>query len=328
MLPALLPMRPYLREMIWGGRGLQRQYNKPLPPGKSIGESWEVSGYPEMESMVAGGPLSGWTLRRLVETHGKELLGDRLHSRYAGEFPLLIKLLDAQQNLSIQVHPDDAYARKQGLGEFGKAEAWYVLHSDNGQIAYGLKDGVGKPEFEAAVRSECVEDAVQFFTVQPGDVIAMPPGAVHALCKGVMVYEVQQSSDLTFRIYDYNRPGPDGSPRELHIDRALDVITFDDRSREPLHWRTLPGAQENHTLLAESDHFRLERFSPTQAITEHTTGASFAALTLLDGNAEIRADEESCRAFRGDTVLIPAGRAFALTRQDNIHLEYLVSSVP
>ena len=328
MLPALLPMCSYLREMIWGGRGLKRQYYKPLPPSKSIGESWEISAFPDMGSTVAGGPLSGWTLRRLVEAHGKELLGDRLYSRYAGEFPLLIKLLDAQQDLSIQVHPDDGYARKQGLGKFGKAEAWYVLHSDDGQIACGLKDGVGKPEFEAAVRGGGVEDVVQFFTVQPGDVISMPPGTVHALCKGVMVYEVQQSSDLTFRIYDYKRPSPDGRPRELHIDRALDVITFGDRVREPLHWRRLPGAQANRALLVESDHFRLERFSPAEASTEHTTGASFAALTLLCGNAEIRTDKESCRAFRGDTVLIPAGRAFVLTRQDDTHLEYLVSSVP
>ncbi len=328
MLPALLPMRPYLREMIWGGRGLQLHYNKPLPPGKSIGESWEVSAYPDMESTVAAGPLAGQPLRQLVEIHGHELLGRTVYNRYDGEFPLLVKLLDAQKDLSIQVHPDDAYARMKNIGNFGKMEAWYVLHSDNGQIACGLKDGVDKPAFVEAIRNNRVEDAVQFFTARPGDVIFIPPGTVHALCRGVMVYEVQQSSDLTFRIYDYNRPGSDGKPRELHIENALEVITFGESSRAPVSWCDLPGATSNHTLLIESEHFRLERCNPPERKTEHSAYPSLAAVTFLEGNAEITSARESYPGKKGDTFLIRAGRPFQVLHRDGLHPEYLISSIP
>ncbi len=328
MRPALLPMRPYLREIIWGGRGLQRHYNKPLSPGKSIGESWEVSAYPDMESTVAAGPFAGWPLRRLIREHGRELLSDRVYKRYAGELPLLIKLLDARQDLSIQVHPHDGYARERKLGKFGKMEAWYVLRSDNGQIACGLKDGVDKPAFVEAIHNNRVEDAVQFFTVRPGDVVLMPPGTVHALCGGVMVYEVQQSSDLTFRIYDYNRPGPDGSPRELHVDRALEVITFGSPTHPPLHWCDLPGATSNHTLLTESEHFRLERCNPPERKTEHPAYSSLVAVTFLGGNAEIASAQESYPAKKGDTFLVSADRPFSVLHRDGLHPEYLISSIP
>jgi len=326
-LPDILPMTPYLREMIWGGRGLQTHYQKNLPPGKSIGESWEVSAYREMESAVAHGPLVGRSLRRLVETCGSDLLGKRVCERYAGEFPLLIKLLDARQDLSVQVHPDDGYARAEGLGEFGKMEAWYILHSDAGKIACGLKEGVGKADFEAAVRHNRLEDVIRFFDVAPGDVVFLPPGTVHALCKGVMVYEVQQSSDLTFRIYDYNRPGPDGAPRELHIDRALDVIAFNTPAQKPVHWQTLSGPRHD-AVIVQSPHFRLERFSPSGGCARHATDGSFAALTLLNGSAAVAGPHESFPAQKGDTFLIPAGRAFSVTQQGHTRLDYLIASVP
>ena len=165
MLPDILPMRPYFREMVWGGRGLQEHYRKRLPAGKCIGESWEVSAYTGMESAVCQGDFTGWSLRRLVEAHGRELLGSHVFERYGGEFPLLIKLLDARHDLSIQVHPDDCYAKAHGLGEFGKTEAWYILRSDRGRIVCGLKQGVGKSEFEAAIRDGRVEAAVRFVEV-------------------------------------------------------------------------------------------------------------------------------------------------------------------
>ena len=326
-LPDILPMTPYLREMIWGGRGLQTHFHKNLPPGKSIGESWEMSAYREMESTVACGPLAGWSLRRLVETCGSDLLGSRVCERYAGEFPLLIKLLDARQDLSVQVHPDDGYGRAQGLGEFGKMEAWYILHSDSGRIACGLEEGVGKADVEAAVSNGRVEDVIRFFDVAPGDVVFLPPGTVHALCKGVIIYEVQQSSDLTFRIYDYNRPGPDGAPRELHIVRALDVIAFNAPAQKPVNWQTLSGAGQNVPLV-ESPHFRLERFSAAGGRAEHASDGSFAALTLLNGSATVAGPHDAFPAQKGDTFLIPAGRSFSATRQGNGPLDYLIASVP
>ena len=326
MLPDILPLKPYFRSMIWGGRGLETRFDKPLPGNQAIGEAWEVSAYEAMESVVSEGPLAGQTLRGLAQTHGPELMGQAVYKRYAGEFPLLIKLLDARENLSIQVHPDDTYARSQNLGTFGKMEAWYVLHSDNGQIACGLQDGVDKTALESAIRNDRVQDVVRFFDAHPGDVVFMPPGTVHALCKNVMIYEVQQSSDLTFRIYDYNRPGVNGRPRDLHINQALDVITFGAPTPEPTPWYAMPEATESHTRLVESDHFRLERFGPPGA-AEHMY-SSFAALTLLSGQAEVKNQAEAYAVGKGDTALISAERRFTLTPQGNLPIEYLISSVP
>ena len=207
-----------------------------------------------------------------------DLLGQRVIQRYGTEFPLLIKLLDARDDLSIQVHPDDTYTRAENLGTYGKTEAWYVLKSDHGRVACGLKDGMDKHSFESSIRENRVQDTVQFFDVQEGDVIFVPPGTVHALCQNVMIYEVQQASDLTFRIYDYNRPGTDGKPRELHIDRALDVIAFDAPAPEPQHHSHL-ATDSNATLIGAEDteYFRLERFTP--AGTVQRTCPTFAALT-------------------------------------------------
>ena len=193
MIPDLLPLKPYLRETVWGGRSLGTYYNKALPPDVPIGESWEVSAYKGMESIVADGPLAGQNLADLVATYGADLLGQRVIQRYGTEFPLLIKLLDARDDLSIQVHPDDTYTRAENLGTYGKTEAWYILKSDHGRVACGLKDGVDKHNLELSIRENRVQDTVQFFNVQEGDVIFVPPGTVHALCQNVMIYEVQQS---------------------------------------------------------------------------------------------------------------------------------------
>ena len=325
-LPDLFPLRPTYREMIWGGRGLEQHLNKDLPPERAIGESWEVSACEGMESTVSEGPFCGWDLRRLVAEHGRELLGEAVCERYHGEFPLLIKFLDARDDLSVQVHPDDRYARDKGLGSFGKMEAWVVLHSDNGRIVYGLEEGVGKQAFQTAIDEQRVESVVRSFDVAAGDVVFMPPGTVHALCTGVIVYEVQQSSDITFRIYDYNRPGPDGKPRELHIKRALDVIDFGGKPQKPSYWRQLPGARKEETTLVDSKHFRLERFAPSEARSEHPPYQSFACLTLLDGKADLSTKAESYPARKGDTFLIAANRAFSVARQDNSPIEYLISS--
>ena len=328
LLPSIIPLRPYLREMIWGGRRLRDRYNKALSCGRRYGESWEVSAYPGMESVVASGPLAGRSLAGLVDTHGPEILGGAVLDRYDGEFPLLVKLLDAHHDLSIQVHPDDAYARMKQLGRFGKMEAWYVLQSENGRIACGLKAGVDRSAFVDAIDNNRVTHAVEFYDARPGDVIYIPPGTVHALCAGVMVYEVQQSSDITFRIFDYNRPGADGKPRELHVDDALGVIAFDGPRRSPVPSSDLAGRDPDRTLLVESEHFRLERFRPSKSRIEHPPYVSPAALTFLSGGAEVRGLGDVCTAGKGDTFLIPAGRDFSVIHEGDVPPEYLVSSVP
>ncbi len=323
-LPDLFPLRPCYREVIWGGRGLERHLNKALPPDKSIGESWELSACEGAASVVSEGPFGGWDLGRLTAEHGRELLGEAVCDRYRGEFPLLVKFLDACDNLSIQVHPGDRYARDEGLGRFGKMEAWYVLHSDGGRIVYGLEEHVSRQAFREAIDARRVEEVVRTFDVAAGDVVFMPPGTVHALGRGVIVYEVQQSSDLTFRIYDYDRPGTDGKPRPLHVEQALDVIDFRGEARTPTPWRRLPGAEEEAAMLVESEHFRLERFCPSETRTEHAAYAGVACLSVLEGEAEVRAGGDSYPARKGDSLMITANRAFCVTRHTPI--EYLISS--
>ncbi len=328
MIPDLFPLKPHLRETVWGGRNLSSYYNKALPSDVPIGESWEVSANEDMPSVVAEGPFAGQNLGDLVAVYGADRLGQRVVQRYGAAFPLLVKLIDAREALSIQVHPDDDYARAENLGTYGKMEAWYVLKSNRGRVACGLKDGVDKRSFELSIRENRVQDTVRFFDVREGDVVFVPPGTVHALCQNVMIYEVQQASDLTFRIYDYNRFGTDGKPRDLHIDRALDVIAFGAPAPEPQHWTDLPGATDAHALLVGagytcdsglSEHFRLERFA--SAGTAQHTYPTFATLTFITGQARLN---DAFTAQTGDTFFIFANRT--VTVSPNERAEYLISS--
>jgi mannose-6-phosphate isomerase len=323
-VPDVLPLSPYFREMVWGGRRLHSLFDKPLPAGKSIGESFELSAYPERESAVAAGPLAGVGLIELVRDYADELLGAAVVERYGARLPLLIKLLDAREDLSVQVHPDDAYARAKGLRDDGKMEAWLILHSDGGRVAYGLVEGVGREDFAVAIAAGRVEEVIRFFPVQRGDLVFSPPGTVHALCTGVVIYEVQQSSDLTFRIYDYDRLGLDGQKRELHIEQALEVVDFAAKLPVPQSWSSLPGADESGVELVDCEHFKFSYHCSD--VAEHESGASFAALTLVGGQALLRGDgvEHTLRA--GETALVPAGRRLTVERRGDEQLEYVISS--
>ena len=322
-IPGIIPLGPYCREMVWGGRRLAELYDKELPTDVSIGETFELSAYEGRESRAAVGPLFGCSLQDLVEEYRADLVGAEVWSRYGGRFPLLIKLLDAQQNLSIQVHPDDAYSQLKGLQDAGKMEAWYVLHSDGGRVAYGLEDGVGREDFSAAVTNNRVAEVIRFYTVERGDLVFSPPGTVHALCAGVVIYEVQQSSDLTFRIYDYDRPGLDGKPRELHIEQALEVIDFSQQLPGPVPCPDLRGQ-----VLVESEHFVLHGCGLENDSAEHAAEGSFLALTLVGGRAVIRDGEGEYALGTGATALVTAGGVCEIAPLGNEKLEYLVVAVP
>lgn len=332
-LPDVLLMRPYFREMVWGGRRLEELLGKDLPADKAIGESFELSAYPGRESAVAAGPLAGRDLRGLFEEYGEQLVGRQVRERYGDRFPLLIKLLDAQQDLSVQVHPDDAYTQRQGLEDAGKMEAWFVLHADQGRVAYGLQPGVDPQAFAAALENGRVEEVIRFHPVQAGDVLFVPPGTVHALCSGVLLYEVQQSSDLTFRIYDYGRLGLDGKLRQLHIEEAMEVIDFGAQLAGPRPWRSQPSAEADRAVLAECEHFRLNLYCPAGDQVRHAAGDSFLALTLIAGKAEVSGGRGRGRAAErfalrpGDTALIPAHREFSVESARGTGCTYLIASV-
>jgi mannose-6-phosphate isomerase len=316
-LPSLLKMTPYFRPVVWGGRNLESAYGKPLPPDERIGESFEVSAVPKMESSVSSGPLKGVSVQELVKMYGEDFLGKEVHRRYRGEFPLLIKLLDANDDLSIQVHPDDTYAREKQLGSFGKMEAWYVLRSNNGKVASGLREGMDRRTLQNALDAGTIEEVVEFHPVSEGDIVYLKPGSVHALCRGVMVYEVQQSSSITFRLYDYNRPEADGSLRELHIDQSMDVINFGEPAIVPA-----PAAS---SVAVSSEHFVLEQFEVATS-RHHAAKGSFACITLVSGSVVLKADGEDVSLAPGDTAVVPANRSYEVTPDQPS--KYLISSVP
>jgi mannose-6-phosphate isomerase len=217
--------RPIFKERVWGGRGLERLYQKPLPPSVPIGESWEICDRPGDVSVIANRTLAGKDLRWLMENHAAELLGEGRPA--GGRFPLLLKILDAQDKLSLQVHPPPAKASE--LGGEPKTEMWYVAGAAPGaELFVGLKRGVTRAEFEQKLTAGTVAECFHRLCVRAGDAMFLPSGRVHALGGGLIIFEVQQNSDTTYRVFDWNRLGLDRKPRELHIPQSLASIDFDD----------------------------------------------------------------------------------------------------
>lgn len=222
MHPLLLD--PVYRRYLWGGRRFATALGRDLPPGDDFAESWELVDRPGSDqSVVAAGPLAGRTLGDLVRGHGRDLLGR--HAPLAA-FPLLFKFLDACRNLSVQVHPDDARAARLMPPDRGKTEAWYVVDAEPGSRIYaGLAPGVGQADLAAAIRAGTCADVLHSFEARSGDCIFIPAGTVHAIGAGLLVAEIQQSSDVTYRLFDWNRTGPDGKPRPLHVEAGVEAVT-------------------------------------------------------------------------------------------------------
>lgn len=247
-----LSFAPVFKDYIWGGRNLETKLGRPLPSG-IVAESWEISSHPNGHTKVADGALAGYTLGGLQERFGVELLGAPAARQ---RFPLLIKLLDANRWLSVQVHPGDAYAAEHA-GELGKTELWIVLHAEPGaELIYGLKSGVDRDRFAQAAASASIEEMLHRVPIRAGDVVYLPAGTVHALGPGVIIAEIQQNSDTTYRLYDWNRPGADGRLRPLHIQQALDVID----------WRIVEPEAAPPPLLSAPDGWICELLSDMRTI--------------------------------------------------------------
>jgi mannose-6-phosphate isomerase len=228
--PKLYPLtfEPALRDYLWGGRSLEVVYGRALPPGV-VAESWEISGHPAAVTSADAGAWAGHPLPAILSALGERLVGTRAGWALArNRFPLLVKLLDANQDLSVQVHPGDDYARVHENGELGKTEMWYFLGVEPGtRIILGLKPGVTPPSFAEALRDGRLSDLLNYVPILAGQAVQIRTGTVHALLAGTVATEIQQNSDLTYRVYDWDRVGADGKPRPLHIRQALDVIDFD-----------------------------------------------------------------------------------------------------
>lgn len=220
---------PVLKDYIWGGQNLARQLGRDTPAGKAIAESWEIAAHPHGATVVSNGSLAGKTLTDLVSELGEDLVGwQGTWALERDKFPLLIKILDATRKLSVQVHPDDEYALAHEGNELGKSEMWVVLHAEpEAAILLGVAQGTTPENFRTAIQAGTLEKQLHVLPVQAGDHICVPTGSLHAILGGLLIAEIQQNSDTTYRVYDWNRVGKDGRPRPLHVDRALDVINFD-----------------------------------------------------------------------------------------------------
>ncbi len=290
--------------MIWGGDGLPA-YKGIETNLESIGESWEVSAVPDKESVVDRGPLAGTTLSRLTADYGELLLGRRSVARYGLKFPLLVKLIDAAADLSIQVHPTDEMAASRH-NSLGKTEMWYVIATKPGAvIKAGLKEQLDPGTYRTRVADGTFADAVAAYDSAPGDSFFIPAGRVHAICAGNLLAEIQESSDITYRIFDYNRRDKDGKTRQLHTAEAAEAIDYTvlpDYRNNP-HEKS-PGIEE----IVCCDHFTVDRISldGNNSRTLSTAGESFIVVMCLHGEATLMCSGNTVIIPRGDTVLISA----------------------
>ena len=298
-----LKFTPILKEKIWGGRKLIDNYNRQTISGK-LGESWELSGYENEESIVATGFLAGNNLIELVEIYMGDLIGDSVYDKFGLSFPLLFKLIDANDNLSIQVHPNDEVAAERH-NSFGKTEMWYVADAGiDGTLTIGFKEDCSKETYLSALANDRVGDLLQTVPVKRGDVFFIPAGLVHAIGKGVVVAEIQESSDITYRIYDYKRKDKTGNERELHTEQALDVIDFS-ASKQP---KTAYTALQNEvTPLVDCEFFTTNILRINKKIVRNYAKLdSFVTYMCLEGGFTINCQGDKTAVNKGETVLIPA----------------------
>lgn len=318
---ALYPLKfvPRLVEKMWGGRKLQEVLGKPLPEGKPIGESWELYDFPPgvveddgnggwVSSPVANGPLAGRTLHELIGQYGKALHGDVALAGPHGQFPLLLKYLDAREALSVQVHPDQEYVQA-NPGAHLKNEAWYIVQSDPSATLYaGLKDGVTREQLAKAAGNGAIEKLIHTVHAREGQCLYLPSGMVHALGAGILVAEVQTPSDTTFRIYDFGRTDPStGRPRDLHIAQALQCIDF--LKHNPIQPRShVAGTFTTVTRLVTCEHFVVEKVRFSGGVEQPVPYDQPVLWMVLQGSAQVtvRGVDEPVTIARGDTVLLPA----------------------
>lgn len=272
-----LKCKPIYKEMIWGG------------------ESWELTCRSNGMTIIENGDYAGWTLEDLIQLKKEQLLGTEIYTGEETIFPLLVKFIDANQDLSIQVHPDDEYAQKTGQG-LGKTEAWYILSAEPGsRLVYGLKSEISKEDFITAIKNNTVEDTLHYVEVQTGDIIYIPAGTVHAVGKGLFLCEIQQNSDTTYRVYDYNRRDSNGNLRELHIDKAVDVIQFSNH-RKPI---IKDGEMDTPYF-----YFKVEEICLQKECKSNVE--AFEVIVVLEGNIQISTLKQNVSVKAGETVLIPA----------------------
>lgn len=295
--------KPLLKQTLWGGDRIIpfKQLDSKLD---TVGESWEISGVKDNETIVSEGPDAGKSLNQLVREQGAALVGKENYEHYGDEFPLLIKFIDAKKDLSIQVHPDDAKARRMGY-ERGKTEMWYVLSSEPGAKLYcGLKQSISPEVYKQMVASDTITDALARYEVHEGDVFFIPAGRIHAIGAGCFVAEIQQTSDVTFRIYDFKRRDKDGNFRELHTDKAAQSIDYTVLPDYRTHYTPQKDMPEQ---VVECPFFTTAVYDLTEPmLLDYSELDSFVILICVGGEGTVTVDGETQSIRCGETVLLPA----------------------
>jgi len=300
-----LKFKPQYKSYLWGGRRLETALGKKIP-GDSAAESWEISGVQGNISVVSNGFLKGNTIEELIEVYMGDLVGEKNYERFGIEFPLLIKFIDANDHLSVQVHPDDELSRMRH-NAYGKTEMWYVLEAGSGaNLISGFSKTLTREEFLQAVSGNRLGEILNSVNVQAGDVFFIPAGRIHAIGKGILLAEIQQTSDITYRIYDWDRKDADGNPRQLHLDMALDAINFN----YVKNVKTVYTPAVNEAVrLAQCPYFTTHRIDFDQPFTpDYDLIDSFVIYICTEGacSIEFSAEQEQVDLLRGETVLLPA----------------------
>jgi len=299
-----LKFEPLLKDKVWGGNTLASRYNKKPAGLPNIGESWELSAVTDNLSVISNGFLAGNNIEELIEVYMGDITGDSIFEKFGNEFPLLFKFIEAREDLSIQVHPGNALAKKRHNG-YGKTEMWYILESELASRIYtGFREGVTKEMYEEALINGKLADLLNVESAEPGDTFFTPAGRVHAIGSGIVLVEIQQTSDLTYRISDWNRDSSGMEPRKLHTDLALDAIDFTATGKNKI--RKEPELNKTENLVnCEFFNTNIIRFNNT-ITKEYYFIDSFVVYICIDGEFLICRDGTSEKVTKGETVLIPA----------------------
>lgn len=300
----MFKFNPLLKSILWGGEKIV-PFKHLTSDQKQVGESWEVSGVKDNESVVSDGKYKGWTLNKLVDTLKDKLVGKENYERFGNEFPLLVKFIDAREQLSIQVHPTDEQAQAQGLGR-GKTEMWYVMESDaDASLRSGLKQQITPKQYKEMVENDTITEALSEYPVKEGDVFFLPAGRIHSIGAGCFLAEIQETSDVTYRIYDFKRKDKEGNYRELHTKEAAECIDY---TVYP-DYRTQYEARQNEPIeLVSCPYFTTSVYDLTEPMTlDYSDLDSFVIFVGLKGEGEITDAEGNTISFRaGESVLLPA----------------------
>ena len=298
-----LKFEPILKEKIWGGNKLMTILNKKSTQ-HNIGESWEISDVDNSKSVVAEGSLKGTSLSSLISKYKGDLVGQKVYASYKNTFPLLIKFIDAKEALSIQLHPNDKLAEKRH-NSFGKTEMWYVMQADeNANLIVGFNKQISKTEYVQHVENKSLIDILNVDKVHAGDVYFIPTGRIHAIGAGVMLAEIQQTSDVTYRVYDWDRPNPDGTFRELHTKEAIDALDYEvNKSYKTTYQKKNNGSAE----IISCPYFTTNVLQVTsKQLINHTNKDSFVIYMCVKGNASFEYENQTESLAFGETLLVPA----------------------